>query len=217
MPNRRQVPGELETHLLDNGQHKFPLSFVRVGLTPPLLMHTGSGLIRVSGEDWLGLGIIRGIESIGEKIDLSATPAKIILSPERLTTRDFQDLLIAKTYRFKEVVLYTGFLNMATGTLHGDYLDEDDRYLISQITANEANVVVELESEDSEFGNSAGILGTDTVQQTMFPGDLAREYVEFFEDFNLSFSDGTTQEVGTRPDRGGGNPYRRPPGRGQRR
>ena len=95
----------------------YPITFVRLAYDDgDVLVHDNIGEIHWNDETWSGVGSLGGIEHIEETTEITNLSLRLVLSG--LNSRIVQEALNEDYYR-REVTIYYGVLNPATGVLKG--------------------------------------------------------------------------------------------------
>ena len=134
-----------------------------------LRVHDGSGNLSYGGNTYLGAGQLAGLDVIDENIDIVARGIKLSLSGV-----DSSTIVPAMTevYQNRDVTLYLGFVNTATGAL----LDTPETIWegrMNQMTFNidKGSAVIELTCEHRLRREPRIARYTDEDQKLAFSGD----------------------------------------------
>ena len=170
-----------------------------------LRLHDGSGSISSGGNTYLGAGQLAGLDVIDENIDIVARGIKLTLSGVDSVT-----IVPAMTevYQNRDVTLYLGFVNSATGAL----LDTPETIWegrMNQMTFNidKGSAVIELTCEHRLRREPRIARYTDEDQRQAFSGDRF---------FDLTYAiPGFMSKWGSRDTSYGGG-FGQPPGKDPR-
>jgi len=176
----RTLPAALSTEF-EAAQLK-PFYAVELGFeSATLRFWTGFGTITANDEDWFGAGMVLGISSPNENIDLSAEGLTVTFSG---LDSSVVAITLLENYRGRPAKVYIGALDDSNEPVSDLYQVFAGRMDVMSIQEDGQNATISLQIENVliDLERSRPRKYTDEEQKKRFPGDRSLRFVAKLQD-----------------------------------